>query len=86
VRVTVDASTQPDSKCPAVPSVGAVRDAISHATEPAGAAETEIVRAHAGMSKLALALKESRTMRVQTVDLVIPARELAAGARVGPVS
>ncbi|HWN17768.1 MAG TPA: response regulator [Gemmatimonadales bacterium] len=54
----------------------AVRDAITRSKDLAIAAETEIVRAHAGLSKLALALKASRTNRVQTVDLVIAAREL----------
>jgi len=54
----------------------AVRDAITRATDLASAAEAEIVRAHAGLSKLALALEESRTMRVQTLDLVVAAREL----------
>jgi two-component system response regulator MprA len=54
----------------------AVRDAISRATDLASVAEAEIVRAHAGLSKLALALEESRTMRVQTLDLVVAAREL----------
>jgi DNA-binding response OmpR family regulator len=54
----------------------AVRDAITRATDLAAIAETEIVRAHAGLSKLASALLASRTMRVQTIDLVIAAREL----------
>lgn len=54
----------------------AVRDAITRSKDLAVAAETEIVRAHAGLSKLALALEASRTDRVQTVDLVIAAREL----------
>jgi two-component system response regulator ResD len=60
----------------------AVRDSITRAADLAALAETEIVRAHAGLSKLALALEASRTMRVQTIDLVIAARELrrAAGA------
>ena len=38
------------------------------------------MRAHAGLSKLALALERSRTMRVQTIDLVIAARELRRAA------
>lgn len=61
----------------------AVRDAISRATDLAAVAEGEIARAHAGLSKLALALEASRTMRVQTVDLVVAARELrwAVGPR-----
>ncbi len=54
----------------------AVRDAITRSKDLAIAAETEIVRAHTGLSKLALALEASRTNRVQTVDLVIAAREL----------
>jgi DNA-binding response OmpR family regulator len=58
----------------------AVRDAITRATDLAAVAEAEIVRAHAGLSKLALALERSRTMRVQTIDLVIAARELRRAA------
>lgn len=61
----------------------AVRDAISRATDLASVAEAEIVRAHAGLSKLALALEESRTMRVQTLDLVVAARELRRAAPAG---
>jgi DNA-binding response OmpR family regulator len=60
----------------------AVRDAITRATDLAAAAEMEIVRAHAGLSKLALALEASRTMRVQTLDLVVAARELRRAAAV----
>jgi hypothetical protein len=51
-------------------------DAITRATDLATVAEAEIVRAHAGLSKLAMALEASRTMRVQTLDLVVAAREL----------
>jgi len=58
----------------------AVRDAITRATDLTAVAETEIVRAHAGLSKLALALEASRTMRVETLDLVIAARELRRAA------
>ena len=58
----------------------AVRDAITRAVDLSAVAETEIVRAHAGLSKLALALEASRTMRVQTIDLVIAARELRRAA------
>jgi len=58
----------------------AVRDAITRATDLAAAAEIEIVRAHAGLSKLAIALEASRTMRVQTLDLVVAARELRRAA------
>jgi DNA-binding response OmpR family regulator len=59
----------------------AVRDAITRARDLSAAAETEIVRAHAGLSKLALALEASRTTRVQTVDLVVAARELRRAAQ-----
>ena len=58
----------------------AVRDAITRATDLAVVAEAEIVRAHAGLSKLALALEASRTMRVETLDLVVAARELRRAA------
>jgi DNA-binding response OmpR family regulator len=54
----------------------AVRDAITRATDLSAVAEAEIVRAHAGLSKLALALQASRTTRVGTLDLVVAAREL----------
>jgi two-component system response regulator ResD len=54
----------------------AVRDAITRATDLAAIAEKEIVQAHAGLSKLAAALVTSRMMRVQTLDLVVAAREL----------
>lgn len=57
-----------------------MRDAITRATDLAAVAEAEIVRAHAGLSKLALALEASRTMRVQTIDLVVAARELRRAA------
>lgn len=58
----------------------AVRDAITRATDLAALAEAEIVKAHAGLSKLAFALERSRTMRVQTLDLVVAARELRRAA------
>jgi two-component system response regulator ResD len=58
----------------------AVRDAITRAKDLLAAAEMEIVRAHAGLSALAQALEASRTNRVQTVDLVIAARELRRAA------
>jgi hypothetical protein len=59
-----------------------VRDAITRTSDLAAVAEREIVRAHAGLSQLALALEASRTMRVQTLDLVVAARELRrAGAQ-----
>jgi DNA-binding response OmpR family regulator len=54
----------------------AVRDAISRAADLTAAAEEEIVRAHAGLSRLASALDASRTVRVHVLDLVVAAREL----------
>jgi len=58
----------------------AVRDALTRATDLAALAEAEIVKAHAGLSTLALALERSRTMRVQTLDLVVAACELRRAA------
>lgn len=40
----------------------------------------KIVRVHSGLSKLASAIKASRTTRVQTLDLVVTARELRRAA------
>jgi DNA-binding response OmpR family regulator len=54
----------------------AVRDAITRTTDLTSVAEADIVRAHAGLSRLAQALAASRTMRVHTLDLVVAAREL----------
>jgi DNA-binding response OmpR family regulator len=54
----------------------AVRDAITRTTDLTSIAEADIVRAHAGLSRLAQALEASRTMRVHTLDLVVAAREL----------
>jgi len=54
----------------------AVLDAITRAADLNAIAEDEIVRAHAGLSRLAKALEASRTMRVQMLDLVAAAREL----------
>ena len=54
----------------------AVRDAITRAADLTTIAENEIVLAHAVLSKLAAALDARRTMRVQTLDLVVAAREL----------
>lgn len=54
----------------------AVRDAITRMADLTVAAEEEIVQAHTGLSRLARALEESRTMRVHTLDLVVAAREL----------
>jgi DNA-binding response OmpR family regulator len=52
----------------------AVRDAITRATVLVAIAERDLVQAHAGLSKLPMALEASRTMRVQTLDLVVAAR------------
>jgi DNA-binding response OmpR family regulator len=54
----------------------AIRDVITRSADLIAAAEHEIVQAHAGLSRLATALEASRTMRVETLDLVIAAREL----------
>jgi two-component system cell cycle response regulator CpdR len=54
----------------------AVRDAITRSADLSTVAEEEIVQAHAGLSRLAKALDESRTTRVHTLDLVVAAREL----------
>ena len=54
----------------------AVRDTISRAADLTALAEDELVLAHAGLSKFARALEASRTTRVDTLDLVIAAREL----------
>ena len=59
----------------------AVRDAITRTTDLAAAAEEEIVQAHAGLSRLARALEASETVRVQTLDLVVAARELRQAIR-----
>jgi two-component system response regulator ResD len=53
-----------------------VRDAITRSADLTAIAEDEIVLAHAGLSRLAKALEDSRTMRVHTLDLVVAAREL----------
>jgi hypothetical protein len=54
----------------------AIRDTISRSAELVQAAEHELDEAHAGLSKLAATLEASRTTRLETVDLVIAAREL----------
>ena len=54
----------------------AVRDAITRSADLTATAEDELVKAHAGLSRLAAALEASRTTRVHTVDLVVAAREL----------
>jgi DNA-binding NtrC family response regulator len=62
----------------------AVRDAITRATDLAAIAEMEIAQAHEGLSRLARALEASRTIRVQTIDLVVAARELRRAATARP--
>lgn len=54
----------------------AVCDAITRSTRLMEAAEREITQAHAGLSRVAMALEASRTSRVQMLDLVAAAREL----------
>ncbi|HEU5041274.1 MAG TPA: hypothetical protein VFT84_10655, partial [Gemmatimonadales bacterium] len=54
----------------------AVRDALCRSADLTAEAEQELVRAHAGLSRLALALESSRTIRVPALDLVVAAREL----------
>jgi CheY-like chemotaxis protein len=54
----------------------AVRDAMTRAADLAALAEVEIAQAHVGLSRLAMALEASRTIRVQMMDLVTAAREL----------
>ena len=54
----------------------AVCDAITRSTQLMEAAEREITQAHAGLSRVAMALEASRTSRVQMLDLVAAAREL----------
>ena len=54
----------------------AVRDAMTRSANLIEVAEQEIVQAHTGLSRLAAALEASRTTRVQSLDLVIAAREL----------
>jgi hypothetical protein len=54
----------------------AVRDSITRAADLTAIAEDEIVRAHAGFSRLATALESSRSMRGQMQDLIAAAQEL----------
>jgi DNA-binding response OmpR family regulator len=54
----------------------AVRDTMTRAADLTAIAEYEITEAHAGLSRLAAALEASRTMRVQSLDLIVAAREL----------
>ena len=54
----------------------AVRDAITRSADLVASAEYEIAQAHAGLSRLATALEASRTIRGETLDLVIAARGL----------
>jgi CheY-like chemotaxis protein len=54
----------------------AVCDTITRSVDLVAAAEHEIALAHGGLSRLAAALEASRTMRGETLDLVMAAREL----------
>jgi CheY-like chemotaxis protein len=58
----------------------AIRAELTRATDLTALAESEIVRANAGLSRLALTLQENRTARRQSVDLVAAARELRGTA------
>ena len=58
----------------------AIRHEITRAADLIAMAESEIAQAHAGLSKLAMALQESRTGRAQMVDLIAAARELRQAA------
>ena len=54
----------------------AIRAELTRASDLIAVAESEILQAKAGLSRLALSLRESRTARRQSVDLVAAAREL----------
>lgn len=58
----------------------AIRREITRAADLMVVAERESAQVHGGLSKLAVALQESRTARGQAVDLIIAARELRAVA------
>ena len=58
----------------------AIRAELTRASDLTAAAESEIVRANAGLSRLALTLQENRTARRQSVDLVAAAQELRGSA------
>jgi DNA-binding response OmpR family regulator len=63
----------------------AVRDAITRSSNLIASAEGEIAQAHAGLSRMAKALEASRTMRGQTLDLVIAARGLRTATEGKPL-
>jgi two-component system, OmpR family, response regulator ResD len=58
----------------------AIRREMTRAADLTAMAERDIAQAHAGLSKLAIALQESRTARAQIVDLIAAARELRHAA------
>lgn len=54
----------------------AIRAELTRASDLMAVAESEIVQANGGLSRLALTLQENRSARRQSVDLVAAAREL----------
>jgi len=58
----------------------AIRAELTRASDLRAAAESEIVRVYAELSRLELTLQESRAARRQSIDLVAAARELRAPA------
>ena len=54
----------------------AVRDTVTRSADLIASAEQEIAQAHAGLSRMAVALEASRTMRGQRLDLVVAAQTL----------
>jgi DNA-binding response OmpR family regulator len=54
----------------------AIRAELTRASNLIAVAESEIMQAKTGLSRMALSLRESRTARRQSVDLVAAAREL----------
>jgi DNA-binding response OmpR family regulator len=61
----------------------AIRAELTRAADLRAVAESEIVLASAGLSRLALTLQENHAARWQSVDLVAAARELRSTARSG---
>jgi len=55
----------------------AIRAELTRASDLIAVAESEIMQAKGGLSRLALTLQETRTARRQSVDLVAAARELS---------
>ena len=58
----------------------AIRAELTRASDLMAVAESEIVQANGGLSRLALKLQENRSARRQSVDLVAAARELRGTA------